>query len=220
MSLLNPGSYGGRHHRYKQHPGRLLEVFDPWEARTAKFGSLWVHDLWLYLRADAGVRGIDIHPAPLEFVQRGVSQSGRADLVTRGANGTVHHALIWGEDAKAKRRSRDLRCAAQAHRLDWQTTAVRDLQKHGELIRNMGRIRQALVLWFDHPLEAMRSCVLGALVEREVSRRALHDLVKAELGNAVTRAQVDVVIFRLYFERELVLDLTRGYDDDCVIAKL
>ena len=219
MSLLIYDRYGGRSRRYKVNPGRLIGLLDPWERKSLEFRDERIYDLWLLRRADLAVRCIVVRPEPLQFIRFGDRSRGVADLLVTGPEGAIYEALLLGNDAQARRREDDLRCAAQAHGARWRVTSADELAQHTCLIGNMDRIRHALASWLDHELAPIRRCVLGALSGDPLTRAELRARVEAEIGSGMAQP-TDVAVYRLFFERKLSLDLNRRYDDASVIQAL
>lgn len=220
MSLLLHDRYGGRHGRYKNYRGRLLELLDPWDRKTLQFCSEWVYDLWLWRRADPETRAIVVRPEPLPYLKLGHRGSGVADLaITTPAGVTTYELLLPADHHRANRRVHDLRHAAEVRGFLWKTTSIIEIERHSELIRNMDRIRQELVIWLDHRLCGIKKTVIEALANGPKTRAQVNTHVAAALGGHAV-SQVDVAIFHLFFDRKLTLDLHRRISHETVITRL
>jgi hypothetical protein len=216
MTLLHYDRYGGRKGRYKPGFPRILELFDPWECRTHQFRDEWSQDLWLLRRSDLTVKSIKVHPKPLEYLSRGIRRRGVADLAIEVPGGMVYEALDRAPDASDADRHAELHRAAELHGVRSSVVPLAELRGRSNLIQNMERVRQVLVMWLDRDLSAVQDGVLGALKRGALARAALRVEVSGQAGEDAVQG-LDAAIFRLHFSRQVRVDLDGRYDDDSVI---
>lgn len=216
MTLLHYDRYGGRKDRYKPGFPRILELFDPWERRTQQFRDEWSQDLWLLRRSDLTVKSIEVHPKPLEYLSHGIRRRGVADLAIEVPSGMVYEALGRAPDVSDAERHAELHRAAELHGVRSSVVPLAELRGRSNLIQNMERVRQVLVMWLDRDLGAVQDGVLRALKGGALARAALRAEVSKQAGEVAVQA-LDAVIFRLHFWRQVRVDLDGRYDDDSVI---
>lgn len=215
MTLLIYITHGGRSRRYKTHPRRLNELLDPWERRLRQFDSVWLHDLFLFRRANPTVERIEIRPEALSYVVRGQVRMGVADLAVFRSGRPEYEVLLFNRSAPSIQRADHLRIATEAHGLGFRETHAEDLQRHITLLDNMRRIRQGLVTWLDYPIEGPKSQILSLLGTGPITRGVLKQ--RLDCAQADSSLVIDVAIWRLFFEQRLTFDLAERYGDDCVI---
>jgi hypothetical protein len=216
MTLLHYDRYGGRKGRYKPGLPRILELFDPWERRTQQFRDEWSQDLWLLRRSDLTVKSIEVHPKPLEYLSRGVRRRGVADLAIEVPRGLVYEALGRAPDSSDAERHAELHRAAELHGVCSSVVPLTELRGRTNLIQNMERVRQILVMWLDRDLSAVQDSVLSALKGDSLTRAALRAEMFERAGKEAIQG-LDAAIFRLHFSRHVRIDLEGRYDDDSVI---
>jgi hypothetical protein len=217
MSLLMHTRFGGRQKRYREIPKTLVEFTDPWERRKVAVAGEWQRDLWLVCRADPAVVAIVERPPALHYLYGGQRHRAVADFAVSGPRGLTHHTLLLEDSFQALLREETLLKAAQAHRVSQRVWRLTDLQARSLLIQNMAHVRQCLVVWLDEDLTKVQHVIASALVNGTHTRRELRGCVEAALGQGGV-AGIDASLFRLHFERRILIDLNERYDDESQIA--
>ncbi len=217
MSRLIHHRYGGRSRRYKASPGRLINLFCPFERKPLSFRSEWVYELWLYARADPSVQSVVIRPEPLQVLDRGKCLSGAADIAVQRGDGLTYEALVSGSEGEAAHRQDALRCAAEVHGVKLRFTSPQELLDHRQLIENMERARQTLVNWLDYDLQDTCERIWACLQRGPLTRAELR-AIAGDLRDSELSGKTDTCIYRLFFERKVLLDLNRRFDDECIVT--